>query len=96
VLDPIPGQNGLSIVKITDRQLAPLDEVKDQAQQLAQSSAGQAFGTWLQGARAKVQVSFLDPRYGTFDAAKFQIKPPTIDQTSGSSSSVSSSSSQNP
>jgi len=94
VLDPIPGQNGLSIVKLTDRQLAPFDEVRDQVQQMVESAAGQAFGTWLQGARSNARID-VDTRYGTFDPAKFQIDPPPIDQSNGSSSSASSSS-QNP
>ena len=70
VLDPIPGSGGFSIVKITDRQLASLDEVRSQAEELATSSQGQAFGNWLRDARAHASVT-ARPRYGTFDPATF-------------------------
>ena len=95
VLDPIPGNSGISIVKITDRQLAPLDEVRSQAEELATSNAGQAFGTWLRQARADAKVT-VDPRYGTFDPSTFQINPPTLDLNTSSSSPSSSSSSDTP
>jgi parvulin-like peptidyl-prolyl isomerase len=94
VLDPIPGNGGVSIVKITDRQLAPLDEVRSQAEELASSTAGQSFGTWLRQARLDANVT-VDPRYGTFDPATFQINPPTLD-LNPSSSPPSSSSSDTP
>jgi parvulin-like peptidyl-prolyl isomerase len=90
VLDPIPGSSGISVVKVTDRQLASLDEVRTQAEELASSSASQAFGTWLRQARAGAQVT-VDGRYGTFDPSSFQINPPTLDVSSGSSSSTGSS-----
>ncbi|MEY2422218.1 MAG: foldase protein PrsA [Acidimicrobiaceae bacterium] len=91
VLDPIPGTSGISIVKITDRQVASLDEVRSQAEELASSTAGQSFGAWLRQARAEAQVT-IDKRYGTFDAATFQINPPALDVNSGSSPPSSSSS----
>lgn len=90
VLDPLPGANGVSIVKVTDRQLAPLDEVRNEAEQTAQSSASQAFGSWLKDARSKAQVT-VDKRYGTFDPSSFQIKPPELDLTSSGPSGASSS-----
>ena len=100
VLDPIPGESGYSIVKVTDRQLAPLDEgcapgdtsgnpcVRSQAEELASSNAGQALGTWLQQARLDAQIT-VDPRYGEFDPATYQINPPTLDTNSSSSPSTS-------
>jgi parvulin-like peptidyl-prolyl isomerase len=96
VLDPLPGQGGVSILKLTDRQVAPFSEVQSQAAQLAQSSSTQAFGSWLQEARANAKVT-VDPRYGTFDPSKFQITPPALDLNSGSSgASPASSSTDNP
>ena len=95
VLDPLPGQGGVSILKLTDRQLAPFDEVRADAEQLAQSAATQAFGSWLQQARAGSQVT-VDPRYGTFDPSRFQINPPTVDLSSSSPEGSSSSSADNP
>ena len=95
VLDPIPGQNGASILKLTDRQQASFDEVRQQAEQLAQSSATDAFGSWLQDARSKAQVT-VDARYGTFDPSRYQINPPTIDLSSSSQSGSSSSSTGSP
>ena len=95
MLDPIPGPNGLSIVKLTDRQLATLDEARNEAEQLARSSASQAFGSWLQDARSKAKVT-VDPRYGTFDPSRFQIDAPTLDLSSSAPSGASSSSSDNP
>jgi hypothetical protein len=95
VLDPIPGNSGVSIVKITDRQLAPLDEVRTQAEELATSNSGQAFGTWLRQSRVDAKVA-VDQRYGTFDPTTFQINPPTLDLNPSSSSPASSSSSDTP
>jgi parvulin-like peptidyl-prolyl isomerase len=92
VLDPIPGNGGISIVKITNRQLAPLDEVRKQAEELATANSGQAFGTWLRQVRVDAKVT-VDPRYGTFDPTTFRIKPPTLDLNSSSSSPPPSSSS---
>ena len=77
VLDPLPGQGGFSVLKLTDKQLAPFAEVQSAAQQLAQQSETQAFGSWLREARANAQVTNFDRCYGTFDAAQFQIRPPT-------------------
>jgi parvulin-like peptidyl-prolyl isomerase len=84
VLDPLPGQSGVSIVKITDRQLATFEEVRSQAEELATTTSGQAFSTWLRQARADARVS-VDPRYGTFDPATFRINPPTLDLTTTTS-----------
>ena len=96
VLDPLPGQGGVSILKLTDRQVAPFSEVQSEAQSLAQTNATQAFGSWLQDARSKAQVT-VDPRYGTFDPSRFQINPPALDLSSSSApSSPESSSSANP
>jgi len=96
VLDPLPGQGGVSILKLTGRQVAPFSEVQSQAQSDAQSTSTQAFGSWLQDARAKAKVN-VDPRYGTFDPSKFQINPPTLDLSSSSApASPESSSSNNP
>lgn len=93
VLDPLPGQNGISIVKITDRQLAPLDEVRPNIESSAKTATGQAFSSWLQQARSTAQVT-VDKRYGTFDPSTFQINPPTLDTTS--TAPTESSSSANP
>lgn len=100
VLDPIPGETGYSIVKVTDRQLASLDEgcapgdtsgnpcVRSQAEELASSNAGQALGMWLQQARLEAKIT-VDPRYGEFDPSTYQINPPTLDTNSSSSPSTS-------
>jgi len=96
VLDPLPGQGGVSILKLTDRQVAPFSEVQSEAQSQSQSSSTQAFGSWLQDARASAKVT-VDPRYGTFDPSKFQINPPALDLSSSSApASPESSSSANP
>jgi hypothetical protein len=85
VLDPIPGQSGVSILKLTGRQLASLEEVGAQANELASTAASQAFSEWLSQVRSGAQVT-IDPRYGTFDPTTFQINPPTsgLDQSSSS------------
>ena len=95
VLDPIPAQGGVSILKVTDRQVAPLSEVQSEAAQQAQTSGTQAFRTWLDDARSKAKVT-VNSRYGTFDPATWHINPPTLDLSSNSSSSTQSSSSDNP
>ena len=95
VLDPIPGNGGISIVKITDRQLAPLAEVQTQAEELATSNAGKAFSTWLQQARTDAKIT-VDQRYGRFDSSTYQINPPTLDLNTSSPAPSSSSSSDTP
>ena len=92
VLDPIPSSSGgATIVKITDKQLAPIDEVRVDAERAARGAAGQAFNQWLQDAQSKARVT-IDPRYGTWDPSRFQISEPTIDQSSSSGPTTSSSS----
>jgi parvulin-like peptidyl-prolyl isomerase len=91
VLDPIPGQSGVSILKLTGRQVASLEEVQAQADELASTAASQAFSQWLSQARSAAQVT-IDPRYGTFDPTTFQITPPTSAVDQGSSSPLSSAS----
>lgn len=92
VLDPIQGQTGYTVVKVTDRQLATLDEVRSQAEELASTSTGQAFSAWLQDAKSKATVT-IDRRYGTFDPSRFQISPPSVDNNSAPPSSDTSTSS---
>ena len=87
VLDPIPGTTGFTVVKITDRQLATLDEVRSQAEELSSTSAGQAINTWLVQAKAAAKVT-VDPRYGVFDPASFRINPPSADANSTAPSST--------
>lgn len=88
VLDPIPGSTGFTVVKITDRQLAALDEVRSQAEELATSSSGQAFSTWFQQAQADSAGNVtVDKRYGTFDPSTFRINPPSVDTSSTAPSS---------
>lgn len=86
VLDPIPGSTGFTVVKITDRQLATLDEVRSQAEELATSSSGQAFSAWFQQAQAAAKVT-VDQRYGTFDPSTFRINPPSVDANSNAPAS---------
>ena len=95
VLDPIPGQSGVSILKLTGRQVASLDEVQSQADELASAAASQAFSQWLSQVRTTAQVT-IDSRYGTFDPATFQINAPTSALDQGSSSAPLSSSSDSP
>ena len=107
VLDPIPGDSGFSIVKVTDRQLAALDDgcasgdtsgnpcVRSQAEELATSNSSQSFSTWLQQARSDANIT-VDKRYGTFNPTTYQIDPPTLDLNSSSSPPSPSSSSDTP
>lgn len=84
ILDPIPGQNGVIVIKLLSRQPSTLDEVKTQAEELASANAGRSLGTWLRQARVQAQVT-VDARYGTFDPATFQINPPTVEVNQSSS-----------
>ena len=96
VLDPLPAQGGVSILKVTDRQVAPFSEVQADAEQAAQSSGTQAFSTWLRDARNNAKVT-VDSRYGTFDPSAWRINPPQLDLSSSSlPPSPESSSSANP
>lgn len=98
VLDPIPTQTGMAVVKITDRQLAPLSDVQQQAEELASANVLKSIGPWLQQVRADAKVT-VDARYGTFDPSTFNITAPALDANSsspGSSSSPLSSSTDSP
>jgi hypothetical protein len=86
VLDPIAGQGGVSVVKITDKQLQSLDDSRAAAEELATQALGTSFTTWLQQARAGASIS-VDPRYGTFDKDNFTINAPPLDVNSGSDAS---------
>jgi uncharacterized lipoprotein YajG len=89
----IPAQGGVTIVKMTDKQLQAFADVEQQANELVTLAAGQPFRDWLQQAEKTAVVS-IDPRYGTFDASTFQINPPSLD--SGASTPPSSGTDQLP
>jgi hypothetical protein len=68
--------SGVAVVlKVNSRKQAELEEVRQQASELAAQTAGSAFSQWFQDASQRATVD-VDPRYGTFDAATFSITPP--------------------
>ena len=71
------------VLKVNSRKQAALDEVRQQASELAAQSAGNAFSQWFQDASKRARVD-IDPRYGTFDAATFTITPPASLSGAGS------------
>ena len=63
------------VLKVNSRKQAGLEDVRQQASELAAQSAGSAFSQWFQDASQRAAVD-IDPRYGTFDGTTFSIKPP--------------------
>lgn len=86
VAPPVPASSGGTdfIVKLVERK-APsgLEEVRQQASELAANEANQAVNDWLTKALADAQIS-VDSRYGTWDPTTGSITP----QTDPSSSSA--------
>lgn len=72
---PLAVAGGFVILKVTDRKAATLEESRSQAEEVAASTAGQAFQEFVRQAVTSATVT-IDPRYGTFNKDTFSIDPP--------------------
>ncbi|MGQ0617947.1 MAG: peptidylprolyl isomerase [Acidimicrobiia bacterium] len=73
--DPIAAPAGVTVLRVSERRLRPLEETRAQADQLAASSSSGAFNEWLGRALATMEID-LDPRYGAWNAQSNRIDPP--------------------
>lgn len=73
--DPIAAPAGVTVLRVGERRLRPLEETRAQADQLAASSSSAAFSDWLGRALATMELD-LDPRYGTWNPQSNRIDPP--------------------
>jgi len=93
VLEPFAlQQQGFGIFKIYNRQPLSADQAQQAAEQLATNSVDRSvdLGAWLSQARTSAHIT-IDPRYGTFDQAKFTIDPPAGSASSSTNESSSTS-----
>lgn len=71
---PVRSQFGWHVIRVTDRRVAPLDEVREQISvQLGGASEDEAWEQWVQEAYEAADVR-VNPRYGEFNPVTQQIE----------------------
>jgi hypothetical protein len=66
--DPVETEFGFHVIRVDARQVAPLDEVRDQVVEVMRADVENAFGQWFGEAIASAEID-VDPRYGEWDAS---------------------------
>jgi foldase protein PrsA len=73
ISDPVQSQFGFHIIRVTDRRVAPFEDVRaDITQQLSQGASDKAWNDYLRGAYEEADVK-VNPRYGEFDIESLQV-----------------------
>jgi hypothetical protein len=68
--------NGYAVLLVESITTLPLSQVHDEAKTLASGGSEQAMSAFLLNAAKSASVT-VDPRYGTWDASRAQVTPPT-------------------
>jgi hypothetical protein len=83
VIGPFQGQSSLLLVGLTSRTVPPYEQVAAEAdtqyRQARSTAEDPAWKAWLANKKPRVDV---DPRYGTWDPARFQVEPPAPPRSS--------------
>jgi parvulin-like peptidyl-prolyl isomerase len=66
VSQPVQTQFGWHLIKVSERKVQPLDEVRDEVRQRLLGESQEAFTTFLRDQVTKAKVT-VNPRYGRFD-----------------------------
>ena len=80
---PVQTEFGWHVIRVTDRRVAPLEEVAaDIEQELGQGAADEAWDAYVRKAYEEADVK-VNPRYGEFDEESFQVMDPTAEDVPG-------------
>lgn len=83
ISDPVRTEFGWHVIRVTDRRLAPFEDVSaDIEQELGQGAADEAWDQFVRKAYEDADVK-VNPRYGEFDEESFQVVDPTADDVPG-------------
>jgi parvulin-like peptidyl-prolyl isomerase len=75
VVGPVQTQYGFHLIKVSERNTPPFDEIKDKVAQTISGTIDAAFSDYFQGAISGADVSVSD-KYGTWNATTGQVDPP--------------------
>ena len=80
---PVQTEFGWHVIRVTDRRVAPFEEVAaDIEQELGQGAVDEAWDEFVRKAYADADVK-VNPRYGEFDEESFQVVDPTAEDVPG-------------
>ena len=83
ISEPVQTEFGWHVIRVTDRRVAPLEEVADEIEQeLGQEAVEKAWTSYVRKAYEEADVK-VNPRYGEFDEESFQVIDPTADDVPG-------------
>ena len=76
--DPVQSEFGYHLIRVDERGVATLDDVRDDIVQTLEGENQQAFTDWFLDALAQGEVD-VDPRYGTWDSTQAVIVRPSAE-----------------
>lgn len=80
---PVQTEFGWHVIRVTDRRVAPFEEVaNDIEQELGQGAVDEAWDEFVRQAYEEADVK-VNPRYGEFDEETFQVVDPTAEDVPG-------------
>ena len=80
---PVQTEFGWHVIRVTDRRVAPFEEVAaDIQQELGQGAVDEAWDEFVRKAYEDADVK-VNPRYGEFDEETFQVVDPTAEDVPG-------------
>ncbi|MDP9067513.1 MAG: peptidylprolyl isomerase [Actinomycetota bacterium] len=83
VSDPVKTEFGFHVIRVTDRRLAPFEDVVGQIEQeLGTGAADEAWEEYVAQAYEEADVK-VNPRYGEFDEETFQVVDPSAEDVPG-------------
>ena len=83
ISDPVRTEFGFHIIRVTDRRVAPFEDVRDQIEtQLATGAEDKAWNEFVRTAYEEAGVK-VNPRYGEFDDDELRVVDATSDQLPG-------------
>ena len=83
ISEPVQTEFGWHVIRVTDRRVAPFEEVAgDIEQELGQDAVDRAWDEFVRKAYEEADVK-VNPRYGEFDEETFQVVDPTAEDVPG-------------
>ena len=83
VSDPVQSEFGFHVIWVTDRRIAPFEDVEGAiAQELGQGAEDEAWNEYVRKAYEQADVK-VNPRYGEFDEEALQVVDPSAEDVPG-------------